>query len=249
MSKPLHDKIIELVLAARTKIRKTIPGLIDGRRPRTMAVLRSLSSAAGVRVVENESLPGNLLGIAMNVEGFPFVVLDERTKGLPEQAFVLAHELAHVALGHLDVPNFAASSHAYTGSPDELAVIRDYSDSQEQEADLLGLEILIPELYLHDCVERNAWIPTRKEAKAFGQPTRLFAARVEAYRLMNGFDRTLEISRRRHEELSRNGWSIGNVRWENDRTQQGKELEMVNDGALELFLAAAGVYAYRRSFA
>lgn len=241
MARSVHEQAKSLLLAARERIRQAFPELLDGNEARSFEDLRAIAESIGIRVVEDEDLPGNLYGIAMNVEGFPFIVLDLRSRALKERSFVLAHELSHVVLGHLELPNFSSPFlRGNTIRSAELTVIQSYSSDQEQQADLAGLELLLPESYLDGCVERFVWIPTRIEARRRDEPTHIYSARVEVYRLMNGYDRTFELAQQRRDERQKYELSIGG------QVEDGKRLEMADQGALECFLASAGSYSYIR---
>lgn len=79
--------------------------------PDSFARLPDLLAEAGVRLVHVEALPGAKIdGCAMFVDGTPVIGLSGRGKRLDKVLFALLHELAHIALGHVDATRLIVES-------------------------------------------------------------------------------------------------------------------------------------------
>jgi HTH-type transcriptional regulator / antitoxin HigA len=71
------------------------------------ATLPDQFSAAGVRLVYVEALPGAKIdGCAMLVDGHPVIGLSGRGKRLDKVLFTLLHEAAHILRGHVDTSRY-----------------------------------------------------------------------------------------------------------------------------------------------
>jgi hypothetical protein len=147
--------------------------------------------------VEDEILPAaaNRLAIAVPIEGAPFIVLD-RSLSTPEAKLVpLAHELSHVALGHLSMPSFTSAGYsACLRGPDDL-LFTVYPSETEIEADILAMMAIMPDSYLDGVVEQSIFIPTVSLARTHGLDVDYVAARVQLYRAIHGYVRSRALFR------------------------------------------------------
>lgn len=177
--------------------------------------LRRYCDKRGIRLVERK-LPQGIAGMAVDVNGYPVVVLDpDRSRGV--RLFVLAHEIAHVVLSHTDVPNMAlAYSDTICGD------LQHYYCEQEQAADLAAMLMLIPDRFLERVVREKIFIPTRWLAHRLCMRVRLIAARIEVYRLIFGYELSSKVAR----ASDKTDVSLG-----------AREVEMAGSSALTMFLS------------
>ncbi|MBX4171805.1 helix-turn-helix transcriptional regulator [Rhodococcus pyridinivorans] len=98
--------------------------------PEAFADLPQRLAEVGVHLVYVEALPGAKIdGCAMFVDGFPVIGLSGRGKRLDKVLFTLLHEIAHIALGHVDANTLIVES------LDDGAQ-NDPADQHEEENDL-----------------------------------------------------------------------------------------------------------------
>ncbi|MBA0239817.1 ImmA/IrrE family metallo-endopeptidase [Stenotrophomonas maltophilia] len=99
----------------------------------------------GVPVLFLKDLPRGskrITGMALRIEGRPVIVLGYQSNQNAKQLFVLAHELAHVCLGHVDSAGVLidegidAITESIEGAEDNLA------DAEEHQADEFALTLL-----------------------------------------------------------------------------------------------------------
>jgi Zn-dependent peptidase ImmA (M78 family) len=203
-----------------------LKALVSNRYPLDFKYLAQVCKEKGITIVSDIEIPGeSKLGIAMEVEGAPFIVLDSRLHREPHQRLlVLAHELSHVLLGHLHRVNYAVGfSETMYNEGGRLQAL--HSTDTEVEAEINGWKILVSDDFLHQQVEESIYIPTNALANKYRKEPKWMAARVTLYRLMFGFDRSTELLRNRPVDP----FSMS------ERTTRKLEENTNNDGLLAYF--------------
>lgn len=216
----LERKIRLLQGVGRRKAREVILSEAHGDEKS----LRRFCDQKRIRVVER-SLPEQIVGMALNVKGSPFILLDP-IRSQDNRAFVLAHELAHVILSHIDVSTLAAAFH-------DISLFKNRVAEKERDADLMALLLLMPDRFLHAIVRKKAWIPAENLAKRLGMTTKLTAARIEFYRLIHGYALSKLVAQERRDKYENcTDFSLGPRNWD-------IHVEMGDSGALAALLAGA----------
>jgi Zn-dependent peptidase ImmA (M78 family) len=150
---------------------------------------------AGARLVLDRSLPGEARQAAvMFVSGHPFIIIDKSVM-IESSTFLLslAHELGHVVLEHGKRLSFVVHGFSETVNDDGREMQLLYHSELELEANLAAMMLVVPDAYLNRLVEETIWIRTNAKAKEHDLPTNWMAARVELYRKMYGYERTMEL--------------------------------------------------------
>ncbi len=168
--------------------------------------LKGFAEEIGARIIFNKSLPGinsnsNLLrttsAAVINVQGTPYILMDRSLKPKSELALrALAHEIAHVILGHLSHPNFAAFVYSGTKNRMDAELQELFSTQVELEADLLGMMLIVPDNLLEKQVDKTKFIPARRKARELGLDTRWLVARIQLYREIYGYKKSRELLKR-----------------------------------------------------
>lgn len=194
-----RDRAFAMARRLGEELEAIVPTTWHADRIVTSDQVIAVAESLRIRVRRNETLPGDLHGLTLRVEGHPFIVIDRRvSRNSAEEALILAHELAHNALSHWQVPGLS-SVRGYRGTMrelDEKLSIR-YRQETELEADLFAMQMVIPDAYLDAIVERSIWIPTLQLAKQYGFTRGLLAARVEVYRGIYGYERSRRLFEKR----------------------------------------------------
>jgi hypothetical protein len=91
----------------------------------------------------NQKLPSTAkcpMGMSINVHGSPVVILSKKDDLKATQLFILAHELGHIALGHLEENGILADEEI--GQVTETLTSNEQSDDQEIAADRYAMGLL-----------------------------------------------------------------------------------------------------------
>ncbi|MEO0081823.1 MAG: ImmA/IrrE family metallo-endopeptidase [candidate division WOR-3 bacterium] len=142
----------------------------------------------GIELILDESLAGTRARAAsILVQDVPFILLDRELTRPGERLTSLAHELGHVMLDHLRRPSFAVCGFCETMSLGSRMLQKRYCAEIELEADVHAMLIVLPEGFLHRQVERTGHIPARRLHRSLDLPLSWVGARIQLYRLVNGY--------------------------------------------------------------
>ncbi len=188
----------------------------------------------GAHLVLDRVLPGQRRKAAvMFVAGIPFIIIDKSIRPGSRQAMLaLAHELGHVVLQHRDRPSFAEHGLSETMDQTGMSLQFNFHNQTELEANIAALYMMAPDAYLDNLVEQTSWIQSKNKSIQHDVPVEWFAIRVQLYREIFGYDRTLELLAARPTDP----FSQVDVR----------KWECTDNNLLELFLARinAGSFAW-----
>ena len=168
--------------------------------------LRSLLETVaelGIYVRRGESLPSGVNGMTLRVAKTPFVVLSSRLEETGMLVPVLAHELAHNLLGHAEGPSPRVLGNTGTMVEEDHLTQLLYKADVEAEAELLALQIVIPDRFIQAILEEHIWFPSRRIAGENGIAADWVAARVDLYRRQFGYDQSFDLAKRLRDPFSR----------------------------------------------
>jgi hypothetical protein len=157
---------------------------------RTLDDLKGLARSQQAHIYYDQGLPAGILGLTLSLKGKVVITLSKdiaTTRG--GHARVLAHELGHCLLGHVRNPVLAVAKYsAATGFDREIQFLS--REELEIEADLLGLMLIVPDVYLHSLADRG-WISASRIVERTGLGIEQVAARIDLYRQIHGYERTM----------------------------------------------------------
>jgi len=196
--------------------RVRVPGLALDEQVHEYPRLYGECSDQGIVVVDDETLPGGKSqAVSLKVDGTPFIVLDRKIPNAGQKAVAVAHELAHILLGHLERPNFALHFSEPMRMDDSVLQVILGADA-EIEAETMGMALVMPDRFLHQQVEDGIFIPARKLAAAYSLAVEWVAARIQLYREMHGYLRSRQLLQERDRGLqlepSMSQWFIPEMR-------------------------------------
>lgn len=169
--------------------------IFDDPRCHDIEDLKKICSNNGIWLVQDQDVPcENKVGVALEVSGTPFIVIDKGIQSEWDTRTVLAHELGHVLLGHLHRCNFAVAFSETLWS-DGSSLQELHSAETEVEAEAFGWMCMVPDAFLDREVEKTIYIRTNRLAESHGLDRGWMAARVSLYRLMHGYERSIELLR------------------------------------------------------
>lgn len=99
----------------------------------------------GIPVLHVESLPllsKRPAGMAINIQGRPAIILGHRLEHKSRQLFVLAHELGHIALGHVKRDDILLDEDVVEVVENLGSQRASVQDSEEKEADHFALQLI-----------------------------------------------------------------------------------------------------------
>ncbi len=174
------------------------PDIFDDCRLHDYKSIKTMCNEVKVRVVENEKLPSFCPEAAvLDVEGEYFIVLGDSLDTPFKRLVASAHELCHVLLGHLQLPNFAVMGYSQAMRVEDNDLQVSFCEDMELEAETLAMQLILPDSYLHDVVEKTIYIPASLTARKLGLALDWMRARIQLYRGIHGYARSIQLLRMR----------------------------------------------------
>lgn len=130
----------------------------------------------GVPVLFLKDLPRGskrVTGMALRIEGSPVIVLGYQSGQNAKQLFVLAHELAHVCLGHVDNTGVLIDEGMEAITESMEADRGNQSDAEERQADRFALTLLRNGHFKLPCTEQTPASPAELSNEAVSQGKQL----------------------------------------------------------------------------
>ena len=193
------SKAIELSKKMLDRVPPEYSWIVTESKFHDIGVLIRFCEKNCIRLIWDRNLPGSKRKAAViNVFNTPYIIMDPSLNIKSEYALrALAHEIAHILLGHLNNKNFAAFGFSETMNEWDATLQIIYCTQMEVEAELLGMMIVVPDRLLDVQVEKTIFIPARRKAHEHGIDTRWIAARIQLYRLMYGYEKSKHLLRQR----------------------------------------------------
>jgi Zn-dependent peptidase ImmA (M78 family) len=165
---------------------------------RSLTDMRSLASHIGARIYYDSAIPGGVLGMTLKMKNSLVITLATSvTEDEGTHTLVLAHELAHCLLGHIDAPIVSVAHYSAATDFLDRHIQFVFSNEVEVQAHLLALMLVVPDEYLHKLTKRRGWIPTVDLSGSTHLTVDQVAARIDLYRQIHGYERTYDYLRER----------------------------------------------------
>lgn len=201
-------------------------------KPHSEAELLRYCKERGIFVADWD-LPEGCSGMSLELAGTPTIVIDAKITDRTNRTFVLAHEIAHTALGHIEGTNPVQAYAGCLEDIDQQKLLQAYWQDKELEANVGAFQLLFPRPFLDRIVEQHIYIPVARLAASLDLNRQLLAGRVELYRRTVGYQRSEELRALRYEGTSYAGDALSRG--------SARTIELTECGHLDFILRNSSV--------